>query len=88
VDKRKVSFMLDGKQKSSCHFEHAQAALSQTRPNPRHALRGVVHAVDLPRGGVSINTVMSFEDIAGLIETAAQKPERPKTRKKRLQIAN
>ncbi len=32
--------------------------------------------------------LMSFEDIAGLIEAAAQKPERPKTYKKRLQISN
>jgi IS1 family transposase len=32
--------------------------------------------------------LMSFEDIAGLIEAAARKPGRPKTYKKRLQISN
>ena len=34
------------------------------------------------------NKLMSFEDIANLIETAASRPRRPATYKKRAQISN
>lgn len=42
---------LDAKHKSSYHAKYEQAAHRKARSNPLHALRGIVHAVYIPRGG-------------------------------------
>ena len=43
--------MLDAKHKSSYRVQHEQAPSRQARPNPLHAVRGLLHAVDQPRCG-------------------------------------
>jgi hypothetical protein len=44
-----MHFFLDKNDLRLINFEHEQAASRDPRPNPLHALRGIAHAVDLPR---------------------------------------
>jgi hypothetical protein len=49
---------LDAKQESSNHAGHEQVALRQARPNPLHALRGVVDALELRAKIVHLQTLL------------------------------
>ena len=45
------AWKLDAKHGSSYDAWYEQASARQARPNPFHAVRGIVYAVDLSRGG-------------------------------------